>query len=489
MNRAYRSFIKPLILIACVALLSLGLNSCGTTAPAPLTKPQADADVGALQMGATAIFRVTVRSATGLEGSSHFNLLGEEATPLTTFATQLENYVVNKTSITLGIYDGGESMLAYTTLDALDYVSAFSGTLELTRGSVATTYAPFPPDPASPSSTTPWLHVQSGGVDVLARGLIENLATVGTFTDVRIPLYCGQVGVTFAPDAADGYFIINDVAIEFNYAFDNPVEFNDVLTIKFIESDRDFDNMQLYFKLPGAGRPVINARTGQVVPAGNLPQIMGGVSAWVTTDTPFDPAWAIADLTISRFGPATLVETTVKHVEGDCVLGARSFYVVEAQETPDPDAIKALGERFDKNTLEDTLVLLILGDEVDVRDRVLNTCDVWSASQSGGYGTTVDNWDISGIPAGAVFDFRFNAYSVPDKFIVEYPPGTLRLDTGWRGDSRYDGDPNYPGGIAGPGQGQEDAIFVRGTPGSFKVTVMGPDPHTWWDYSIRCRLP
>lgn len=466
-----------------IVFLSLLLSGCPST-PAP-SKVQAQADIGAIQVGATTIFRVTVNSVTDLEGASSFNLLGAETTSPTALGSQLENYVVTQTAITLGIYNASGTMIAYTTLDANDYPDQFSGSIDLSKGSTNAIYSSSYSHGLPPAAIRPQ---QASQLDILARGLIDPL-TNGSRSNVEIPLYCGQTGGTFTPDPADGYFIINDVAIEFNYAFNNRQAFNDVLTIKFIESGRSFDNMQLYFKLPGAGRPLVDARTGQVVPAANVQQILNAVQTFATQANPFSPAKAIVDLTITPFGPAKLVETTVTDVMGDCVLGAKSFYVIETQETPDPDAIKAIGDRFDKNTLEPSLVLLILGDEVEVRDRDLNACDVWSPSQSGGFGTTVDNWDIGTIPAGATFDIRFNAYSVPDKFIVEYPAGTVRLDTGWRGSSSYEGNPLYPGGIAGPGSGQVDDMFSRGTVNSIKVTVIGPEQGTAWDYSLRCRTP
>lgn len=138
-------------------------------------------------------------------------------------------------------------------------------------------------------------------------------------------------------------------------------------------------------------------------------------------------------------------------------------------------------------TLAQSSAVITIGRPQE-RNVVLDICDVWKAAAAGGYGATVDNWDISAIPRGATFDIRFDAYDIPDKFIVEYPAGFIELDTGWRGDSTY-ADPLYPGGIAGPGQGQVDDIFTKAAIDSFKVTVIGPDRGTWWDYSIRCRIP
>lgn len=61
------------------------------------------------------------------------------------------------------------------------------------------------------------------------------------------------------------------------------------------------------------------------------------------------------------------------------------------------------------------------------RNVTLDICDTWSASQAGGEGVTIDDWDITQIPQGAVFDMRFEAFSVPDKFLLDYPVGNLVL--------------------------------------------------------------
>ncbi len=129
-----------------------------------------------------------------------------------------------------------------------------------------------------------------------------------------------------------------------------------------------------------------------------------------------------------------------------------------------------------------------IGETTD-REEELTACDVWKAAQSGGYGLTVDVWDISTIPTGAIFDIRYDALSQPDKYVIEYPIGTLVHDTGWRGSSSFDGQPEYPGGVVGPGQGEALGIFTKGTVDDFRVTVYGGEPGTIWYYDIRCRLP
>jgi len=132
---------------------------------------------------------------------------------------------------------------------------------------------------------------------------------------------------------------------------------------------------------------------------------------------------------------------------------------------------------------EETFVTL----EADDRNYEMDICDVWQAAQSGGVGVTIDNWDISEIPEGATFDIQFQAFSIPDKFVIEYPAGTVQHDTGWRGSSSYNNDPRYPGGIEGPGSGQENDLFTKEDHDMFRVVVTGVENATAWNYQVRCR--
>lgn len=127
-------------------------------------------------------------------------------------------------------------------------------------------------------------------------------------------------------------------------------------------------------------------------------------------------------------------------------------------------------------------------------DKELDVCGDWSASQSGGFGVTVDTWDISEIPVGASFDIRFDALNQPDKYVVEYPIGNEVYDSGWRGLQSYYNDPILfpefqPEGVVGPGQGQENGIFVKDVQDTFRVIVTGPQAGTIWYYDIRCSVP
>lgn len=123
------------------------------------------------------------------------------------------------------------------------------------------------------------------------------------------------------------------------------------------------------------------------------------------------------------------------------------------------------------------------------RDNTLGSCNDWSYSRSSGEGVTIDNWDVTAIPDGAVFDVRYEAFSAPVKFLVDYPNGNRVLDTGWRGSSRNNDSPLYPGGISGKGDGTAYNIFSRLTQGIVRVTVVGPDLDTAWNYGVRCRTP
>lgn len=80
-------------------------------------------------------------------------------------------------------------------------------------------------------------------------------------------------------------------------------------------------------------------------------------------------------------------------------------------------------------TLADKSIIIKI-EEYEERNVTYEICDTWSLSQSGGQGMTIDNWDIKMIPAGAVFDIRFQMWDNPDKLFIEYPVGNMVLDTG-----------------------------------------------------------
>lgn len=125
------------------------------------------------------------------------------------------------------------------------------------------------------------------------------------------------------------------------------------------------------------------------------------------------------------------------------------------------------------------------------RDDVLDKCNTWKQAQSGGYLGTRDTWDISSMPSGSTFDIRFDALSVPDRYVVQYPPGSVVFDSGWRGSqSRLDQKPQlYPGGLSGPGKGEKMGLFTKGSSSSMVVIVYGPEEGTRWHYEVRANCP
>jgi hypothetical protein len=150
------------------------------------------------------------------------------------------------------------------------------------------------------------------------------------------------------------------------------------------------------------------------------------------------------------------------------------------------------GSSYEERVAAEPIVVSINEALEDVEERhdEINICGEWKASRSGGAGTTITNVDISQLPVGASFDLRFNAMSIPDKFIVEYE-GAVVFDSGWRGDQSYvESNPDkYPGGLSGSGAGTQTAMFEKNSDNIFKVTVEGPLPNTAWDFALMANCP
>lgn len=89
--------------------------------------------------------------------------------------------------------------------------------------------------------------------------------------------------------------------------------------------------------------------------------------------------------------------------------------------------------------------------------------------------------------------FDFNAYNVPDKFIVEYN-GTEVINTGYRGGVSYQsqldtllanrGLPSET--ITSPGSGTVSFTKTSSSPTTATVKVFGPFPGTGWDFTLYC---
>jgi len=149
--------------------------------------------------------------------------------------------------------------------------------------------------------------------------------------------------------------------------------------------------------------------------------------------------------------------------------------------------IDSQGEFLGSDQVTVSFVVDEEADDTENRQDILNVCGEWIRSGSGGAGRTITTYDISELPPTTDFDMRFNAMSIPDKFIVEYE-GTVVYDSGWRGSSM--GNPDlYPGGLSGGGQGEARAMFEKNNSNSFTVTVIGPEPDTAWNYELRANCP
>jgi len=207
--------------------------------------------------------------------------------------------------------------------------------------------------------------------------------------------------------------------------------------------------------------PIANAGVDQIVEESTVVQLDGTASSDADGDA-LTYQWAIT----SKPGgsSATLNDNTLDNPTFTAdVIGTYTVELIVNDGT--------------QNSIVDTVII----NANLIVDHELNICNVWSASNSGGVAGTFDRWDISQIPAGASFDFEFQAYSVPDKFQVDYN-GTNRLKTGWRG-SRT---PNTGEAIEGPGRFNKYGLFIKEESNIMTVLVTGEQPGTAWNYKVRC---
>lgn len=133
---ASRRVFRHLISAISVVILLFLLVACPTEETSQ-PAPRANVNIGALRMGATTVFRVTVNSVQDLSGATSFNLIGDDTEPAgqvrQNFGNQAENFVFNRSTINLEIYNAAGNVLAETELDANDYRTGFTGTITLRR--------------------------------------------------------------------------------------------------------------------------------------------------------------------------------------------------------------------------------------------------------------------------------------------------------------------------------------------------------------------
>ncbi len=154
----------------------------------------------------------------------------------------------------------------------------------------------------------------------------------------------------------------------------------------------------------------------------------------------------------------------------------------------DVEVGRPLGGRDNDYELLDTAFASIgIGVDVPENEVELGSCEGWVGSQSGGHGVTVDRWDLTNVPVGASINFRYDTYTIPDNFVIEYDDEEFR--TGWVGDfwHAWFNPGLYPGGVVSGPEGERAGVFtkVEGQ-NELVVTVFGPDRNTAWNYSLSC---
>jgi hypothetical protein len=88
-------------------------------------------------------------------------------------------------------------------------------------------------------------------------------------------------------------------------------------------------------------------------------------------------------------------------------------------------------------------------------------------------------------------NFRYSAYTIPDRFIIEYPIGNQIIDTGFRGDPSYNQDLNDNGfpNVSGFGYGNGSFIKSSSLPDQAKLIVFAPLTDTAWAFIMDCPTP
>ena len=140
---------------------------------------------------------------------------------------------------------------------------------------------------------------------------------------------------------------------------------------------------------------------------------------------------------------------------------------------------------------EDVTVTARFLDVVQNNKTYTEGCNIWTAfNVAGGVGITIDIWDISSIPTGSTIDMEFDAYGIPDRWFIYYN-GSLVYETGWRGNSSYDGNPLYPGGVTSPVSGQILPVIANKLAGvdELEIRVEGADSSTASQYRLRSNCP
>jgi hypothetical protein len=84
---------------------------------------------------------------------------------------------------------------------------------------------------------------------------------------------------------------------------------------------------------------------------------------------------------------------------------------------------------------------------------------------------------------------NYNAFSIPDKFVVSWNGNTV-IDTGFRGSDTYNADLNalgYPD-VSGVAEGSASFTKTTSSPSTATLTVTAPLDGTFWIAELKCPI-
>lgn len=295
--------------------------------------PSITLSVEGLMVGAMNLYMVHVKEITGIAGATAYSLLSKE-----TFQGIVKGWTESSY---------GASISQQLTLAVLDPTQGVLATVEVPYGTYTKTFdlltnqknIKLEAIEQNEGAGVLWTH------DYLAHGYVENRI----YDEEDIPLQLPGDGA-FPP----GYILINDIAVEFYYAFDESGHFDHLLDEKFEEVDYIFDDLHLYISLPDL-ETLIDAKTGEELSEEEKSEVLSGILLLYDHDhqegTPL--ARANVSVEVSDVDPSTIYQVWVHSVHG--VEDAQSFTILDHD-----NPATAFGEEITRTTLEDAMPVYIL---------------------------------------------------------------------------------------------------------------------------------
>lgn len=330
----------------------------------------------------------------------------------------------------------------------------------------------------------------------------ENNALCALLPTIFCPKFTKDYTLRVAKDGSDVTGILSSGQFEKSNV---PTTFVDPINVQFNEDGTYLVQLYVDALIFSYGSPTLKviAEGGSTPPPGPIPmEPRLSIDPSAISDGEIDKEY---DFTIEVSNiPSTIKSLDIKWSFGtdflpetgqdtvDVLNGKASLVISNTYSSAGAYALSVLvtdGSSPPSNPLSlETDVYIVIGQR-QTKNYDLDVCDIWKAADTGGQGVTFGKWDVSKIPPGALFDIRYEAFQLPDKFTAEYPPGNEVVNTGWRGDEEFNNDPGYPGGISGPGNGELLGFAARKFGElNLDTIVYGIEPTTEWEYEIRCRI-